>query len=216
MKCEDSLYYHFTLAIPSCSLLRAWYQHMKGIVGTLKSWRCSSLAPNTQSRGQRSCGSVGPAQQLLCASLLLFGWFLQAGGGSLLIPSSCCSLGSAHPQPGTKSLIPGSILLPGRLAQICSALPCKCPRFWLQHFPVGSSPCQEGRWEAERDKQIFLGERLFPWGFSALTLGSCLWLLAVGAGVRKGREIRDILLNQELSSWWPCSGAWGRWKHLPA
>lgn len=40
---------------------------------------------------------------------------------------------------------------------------CKCPKFWLKHFPVGSSPCQEGRWEAERDKQeISLGENSFP------------------------------------------------------
>lgn len=147
MKCEDSLSYHFTLAIPSCSLLRAWDQHMKGILDV------ASLATNPQSRRalsvQRSCGYLGATQQLLCVSLVLsLGEF------------TSWSLGSAYPQaePNPSSQAPS--LLPGRLAQLCSV---NVPNSGSNTFLLGLHLAKRGGGRLRGISRRFpLGKILFP------------------------------------------------------
>lgn len=130
---------------------------------------------------------MGPAQQLLCVSLVLsLGDFckLEFAVLSAAFHPPAAVLGSAYPQPGTKSLIPA--LRPCcQGGWLSSALPCKCPKYWLERFPVGSSPCQEGRWEAERHQQeISLGGKAFPLG----VLCPDPWQLPLAPGFRNWGE----------------------------
>lgn len=113
---------------------------------------------------QRSCGYLGPTQQLLCVSLLLSlgkftSWSLLCCLPSILLQFGQWFIHSQEPNPSFQA---PSCCQGGWLS---FALPCKCPKFWLKPFPVGSSPCQEGRWEPGRDEQeISLGEKPFPLG----------------------------------------------------
>lgn len=205
MKCEDSLYYHFTLAIPTCSLLRAWDQHMKGIVDALKSWRCSQFSNKYPKQESPRCaeelwlpGSY-PATPL-CIPVVKFGWIYKLEFAVLpSIHPSCCSLGSGLST--ARNQIPHSRLHPAA-REAGSALLClvNVPNFGSNPFLLGLHLARRGGGSlAGMSRRFPLGKSLFLWGFSVLSLGSCLWLLPVGTGVGKVTGIGDILLNQELN-----------------
>lgn len=188
MKSEDSLYSPFTLAIPNCSLLRAWDQHMKKNHIT-HHWYPEELKmfPVQQHPKQRSprCAQGLWFCVSLCIPVVKWGWIYKL---EFAVLSAALWFSTGR----SKSLIPGCS--PGVLAQLCSALEMSqilAPALscWVFTLPGGE-------WEPDRDKQRFPLGKIFSLG------ASLSWALAAAPGSWLGPERSEeweILLNQELN-----------------
>lgn len=185
MKSEDSLYSPFTLAIPNCSLLRAWDQHMKKKPHhtSLVPWGAENVSSSAAPKAEEP--SVCTGVVVLCIPVVKWGWIYKL---EFAVLSAALWFSTGR----SKSLIPGCS--PGVLAQLCSALEMSqilAPALscWVFTLPGGE-------WEPDRDKQRFPLGKIFSLG------ASLSWALAAAPGSWLGPERSEeweILLNQELN-----------------
>lgn len=151
---------------------------------SLVPWGAENVSSSAAPKAEEP--SVCTGVVVLCIPVVKWGWIYK-----LDLLCSLLHFGSpqAEANPSSQAAAQGCWL--------SFALPWKCPKFWLQRFPVGFSPCQEG------SGSLTGTSRDFPWGKS-FPLGLLCpepWLPAApGSWLGPERsEEWEILLNQELN-----------------